>query len=639
MSCMKNFIVIALSLLTCFTLKAKEDPKYPVSAIPEEMKTGMYAVIREQEMRVEIQSQRSLTTSFHTVITILNSNAKNYGSLTVGYDKFRVVKNLRGTVYDAMGSVLKKIKQNEIIDQSTYDGFTLFSDNRIKHLDLSQGVYPYTVEFDYEIEHKALFDLPDFYLYLDDEISIQKTKHVMAYPLHLKPRFKLNNLVEPKKTIADNKETIEWSFNNVKPGKFEKLSPDFRFIVPNAIIAPSDFEFDHYTGNMDTWDNFGQWITSLNKGRDILPELTKQRIKKLVAPAQTDEEKVKILYEFLQSKTRYVGIQLGIGGYQPFDASTVDETGYGDCKALSNYMVAMLKEIGIQANYALINAGEGEANIIPSFPSSQFNHAIVCVPSRKDTIWLECTNQIAPFGYQGSHTGDRKALIITNDGAKVVNTIRYTADQNLQARKGDVYVESTGDAKAKIKTRYQGLQYENHDLNYILGNQYDDQRKWIQDYTHIPSFDITAFSMTNKKDKLPVAIVQLDLSMRKFATVSGKRIFITPNLMNRSTFIPEKIESRKNNIVLRKTFTHMDTIQYHLPEGIYPEFLPEPVKVTSRFGEYESSCKMEQGLLIYVRRMRVNKGEFPPETYKELTDFYKSVNRADNLKLVFMSKT
>ena len=35
----------------------------------------------------------------------------------------------------------------------------------------------------------------------------------------------------------------------------------------------------------------------------------------------------------------------------------------------------------------------------------------------------------------------------------------------------------------------------------------------------------------------------------------------------------------------------------------------------------------------------MNKGEFPPESYNELIEFYKSINKADNIKLVFLNKT
>jgi hypothetical protein len=109
--------------------------------------------------------------------------------------------------------------------------------------------------------------------------------------------------------------------------------------------------------------------------------------------------------------------------------------------------------------------------------------------------------------------------------------------------------------------------------------------------------------------------------------------------MNRSTYIPEKVDDRKAPVVRRMTYTDLDTIRYHLPEGIYPEFLPQPVKLSTRFGEYESTYQIDQGSLIYIRKVRMNKGQFPPESYQELIDFYRGISKADNTKLVFMSKT
>ncbi|WP_333818554.1 DUF3857 domain-containing transglutaminase family protein [Ohtaekwangia sp.] len=636
---MKRLSLIVAGMFVYMTVTAKEDPKYPVSAIPEDMKTGMYAVIREQELRFEVNSVSNASTHVHIVITILNANAKSYASKVIWYDKFNVLRSFKGIAYDAYGNVIRKLKQNEIYDQSAFDGSSLFSDDRLKKADLSQGTYPYTVEFEYETEHKTLFFVPDFELYEDDEITIQKESFTIIYPPALKPRYKLFKIEEPKISSADAKEVMQWTFENVKPEKFEKTGPDLQRVVPNIAVAPTSFEFDSYAGKMDSWENYGKWIVSLNKDRDILPEQTKKKLQEITKNAKTTEEKARLVYEYLQSKTRYVGIQLGIGGFQPFEASVVDQTGYGDCKALSNYMVAMLKEVGIHANYILIRAGRNQPAMDVSFPSSQFNHAVVAVPNATDTLWLECTSQVNPFGYMGSFTGDRYALMITENGGKVVKTPRYPAEVNIQSRTADVFVEITGDAKAKVKTTFSGLQYENDNLDYVVNQQYDDQKKWVQENTDIPAFDIVNFSMTNKKGKIPSAIVSTELSLKRFATVSGKRIFLVPNLMNRSSYIPEKLDTRKTNVVLRTPYTDLDTIRYHLPEGIYPEFLPDPVVVKSRFGEYEASFKMDQGNLLYIRRLRMNKGEYPAESYKELTEFYRNVGKADNAKMVFMSKT
>jgi hypothetical protein len=109
--------------------------------------------------------------------------------------------------------------------------------------------------------------------------------------------------------------------------------------------------------------------------------------------------------------------------------------------------------------------------------------------------------------------------------------------------------------------------------------------------------------------------------------------------MNRSSDIPARIENRKTDVVIRNGYVDVDTVEFTFPEDIYPEFTPEPIKISSKFGEYEVHFKMEQSKLIYIRTIKEIDGIYPPESYNELIEFRKGVNKADNTKVVFMSKT
>lgn len=633
-------IITLASCLFAFALstQAKEQPRYPVSAIPDELKKGAHAVVREDAMEFTIDSKSTASLKVHWVVTILNANAKRFATQAVWYDKLRKISSMKAQVLDADGQVIKRLKNNEITDHSAFEG--MFSDNRMKVADLTQGRYPYTVEFEYEVTYKFLYAIDGSAINQYENVSVQHASYQLNFPEELAPRYKTHNISqEPTRTTTENGLTsLTWSFENLQAPTFEVYA-DRKKSIALIDVAPSVFEFEGYAGNMDTWDAYGRWIASLNRGRNVLPEETKNKIAELTADLRTREEKVKVLYEFMQNKTRYVSIQLGIGGYQPFEASLVDRTGYGDCKALSNYMIALLETVGIKSHYALIMAGENASPMEPDFPSSQFNHAIVAVPNGTDTLWLECTSQTNPFGYQGNHTGDRKALLITDDGASVVNTIHYSAEVNVQSTSADVHVAPTGEAQASVKRVYSGLQYENGNLNFYVTRQYDDQKKWLQSYIDIPSFDLTNFTIKNIKEKIPSAVITAELRMDRFATVSGKRIFLTPNLMNRNTFVPEKVENRKHEVIRKTAYTDLDTIRYHLPEGIYPEFLPEDVSIKSRFGEYEARFKVDQGSLVYIRRVKMQKGIFPASSYQELMDFYRNISKADNTKMVFMNKT
>lgn len=633
---MKHILTLSFLLAIHFVI-GKESPRYPVSAIPEELKKGAYAVVREDAMTFTILSKSTANLKVHMVVTIFNDKGKHFARETVFYDNLRKVTSLKAQVLDANGAVIKRLKSNEIQDQSAFEG--LYDDTRVKIADLVQGRYPYTVEFEYEVAYKFLYDIQGSAINPYEDVSVQKASYQLIYPESLAPRYKTYNVdKEPRIQKTNDVVMLQWTFENIKAKKFEPYS-DYMKTITRIEAAPSVFEFEGYAGTMQSWDEYGKWIASLNRGRNILPEETKAKVREIVAKLEKREDKIRALYEYMQNKTRYVSIQLGIGGFQPFEASVVDRTGYGDCKALSNYMLALLETVDIKGHYALIMAGEDTPALETDFPSSQFNHAIVAVPNGADTIWLECTSQTNPFGYQGTFTGDRKALLIRDNGAAIVRTTRYPAEVNTQSTSALVKVKPTGQAVASVKRVYSGLQYENGNLNFYINGEYDDQKKWIQHYLDIPSFDLTSFTMTNQKSKIPSATITAELKMDRFATISGKRIFLTPNLMNRNSSVPEKVEDRTTDIVTDFAYVDFDTVRYELPEGIYPEFLPEDVTITSRFGEYEANYKVDAGRLVYTRKLKMNKGQFPASSYQELIDFYRGVSKADNMKMVFMSKT
>ena len=630
-----------LSLFICFQSEGIAQAQFSAALIPAELKDGVDVVMRENTMKWKILAPDRATIDVRYVVTILNSNGDDYAEIILGYDKLQKITDLKINVYDALGLPVKKVKSNEIKDVSNFDGASLFSDNRLKHVNAAQNTYPYTVEVEYREDYRYLYGNQVSLILSSSRISCERYRYEIVYPKELAPRYRTLNLdvQSSKVNNSDGTESLTWEAKNVKAMKPEPSGPPFRSIMPQVIAAPSVFSFSGYEGKMNTWDEFNNWILSLNKGRDEVSAATKQKVAELTRDLKTVEEKSKVLYEYMQSKTRYVGIQLGIGGLQPFEAKVVDEVGYGDCKALSNYMVSLLREAGVKGYYTLIEAGDDAAPLMPDFPSSQFDHVIVAVPNGKDTLWLECTSQTNPFGYQGLFTGSRKALMITEAGGKIVNTRRYPSSENVRQRVASVELLLSGDAKARVTTTYNGLRYESADLNHYITQPQEEQRRWLLETTRIPNFNIDQFKMINNKKREPTAEIQVAMTLGRYASVSGKRIFMIPNLMSRSSFIPEPVPSRKSNVIVRTGFVDHDSIVYALPESVYPEFLPQPIRHESRFGTYEASFVLDQGRLIYTRKLMTKEGEFPPESYQEFIEFYRNVSKADNLKMVFLSKT
>ena len=223
--------------------------------------------------------------------------------------------------------------------------------DRYKSYNFYCRVYPYTVEYEEVDDMDGILAFDSWYPLYSSGISTQHSKYVIIAPADYRVRYKpVNCNFEPVITSSGDKKVYAWEVSNLRARMTEQSGPAWREIEPRVLIAPSDFEAQGYKGNMSTWIDYGKFINQLRMGRDVLPDDIKKKVHELTDHLTDNRQKVYALYNFLQNNTHYISIQLGIGGWQPFPADYVATKRYGDCKALSNYMVALLKEAGIKWN-------------------------------------------------------------------------------------------------------------------------------------------------------------------------------------------------------------------------------------------------------------------------------------------------
>lgn len=448
-------------------------------------------------------------------------------------------------------------------------------------------------------------------------------------------RYKELNIVDSVGIVMEkNNKKYTWEINNHPAYEKEPYSAGFSDRAPGVILAPYTFKYEGHEGSMESWSSLGEWSYELIKERDSLPEETVTMIRERVAGIEEQEEIIREIYNYIQSRTRYVSIQLGIGGFQPFTAYEVDEKGYGDCKALTNYTKALLSAAGVKSYYSQVKSGRGEQDIYLDIPSNQFNHIILCVPLEHDTLWLECTSQEVPFGYIGNSTDNRHVLLITEEGGKIARTRVYKQDENRQIRNAEVILDDNGNGKATISTTYTGLQYD--EVSSILNDSYEDKVKWYQRRLDIAGFHLNDFSHEVVKKQVPEVTAYLDLDLRNYASITGKRMFLPLNILSNYIHPPEKCRDRKSDVLLKTSFYDSDTIIYHLPETWQVEHITDDIQLVSPFGEYSSTISIEDKKLTYTRNYKRNSGRFPPDAYRELYDFLKKVYKADNAKAVLI---
>lgn len=205
-----------------------------------------------------------------------------------------------------------------------------------------------------------------------------------------------------------------------------------------------------------------------------MPASETAQVERLTRDAIDKKEVIKRLYKYLQRRTRYINITLGIGGLKPYPAEYVAQNKYGDCKALSNYMKALLEQVNINSYYTLINSGENIGAIIKDFPSQQFNHAILFVPLEDDSVWLECTANSIPFAYLGTSVQNREALVIDGDKSRFVTTPVLSMEDVAETMSGRFSIGNGNACDFIIHYTLRGDNYES--LNYI-STQFSDTEK------------------------------------------------------------------------------------------------------------------------------------------------------------------
>ncbi|HJW15553.1 MAG TPA: DUF3857 domain-containing protein [Flavisolibacter sp.] len=632
-------ILIVFSFLLCVSGLKAADPKYPVSAIPENLKKDADVVKRMEEISFQVINTGETILHKKYAITILNENGDEYAGISEFYDKLISITSIEGTLYDASGKVLKKTKSKDISDLSAVSGINLIDDSRMKSHHFYFREYPFTVEYEVEQKFNNTLFFPHWNPQEDEKYAVEQSSYTVICPADYSIRYRAFNYKgEPEITMEKGKKKMRWNITSVPAIKLPFASPSWKEMTTLVFFAPSDFEIQGYKGNMSSWKDFGKFQASLNAGRDVLPANITETVNRLTAGITDQREKVRVLYSFLQKNTRYIGIQLGLGGWQPFPANEVATKGYGDCKALTNYMYSLLKAAGIKSNYTLVYAGNNKDVLIEDFPCNRFNHVILCVPLAKDSMWLECTDQNVPAGYMSDFTGNRKALMITDDGGVVVRTPQYGLKENTQLRAIKAKLDEDGNLSMTVKASYGGIE-QDEVSSLINGLSKEKVQKVLQKELELSTYDINSFKYDETKDVLPKVDEQLEISVSKYATITGKRLFIVPNILNRGGFVLNDQKDRQFDYVFDNAFRHDDTYEIDIPEGYELESAPAESNLKSKFGTYTSSVKIVGHKVIYNRTREHFAGRYPANEGVALAAFYESVYRSDRSKMVFVKKT
>ncbi|RCH56743.1 hypothetical protein DJ568_02495 [Mucilaginibacter hurinus] len=625
-------------LFTCMAATAQVlvPELYKASTIPDSLKEDANAVIRYNINETIIKGPAKVINKTHSVVTALNEHAEDAARLMLFYDKGSSVNSFVMNIYNAEGIFLKKYKKSDMYDRSAISGGTIVTDARLKFINHVIASYPCTVEMIYEEESNNSLHYNSWYLQQPDR-SVQDDYCKITVSAGTTLRYANKNTnIAPQVTKSGDGQVYTWHVANLKATKKEDGVPAWR-VTPRVDFSAAEFQYDGYAGNLSTWESFGKWIVGLNSDVNTLPPARAAEIQQMVAHLSTDKEKARFLYEYMQKNMRYVSIQLGIGGFKPFSASFVDEKKYGDCKALSNYMYALLKAVNIPANYALIRAGVNGEPADAGFSRNSFNHAILCIPFKGDTTWLECTSTTTPFGVLGNFTENRNALLITDEGGKLVNTPKSKSNDNVFT--ADVNIKLYVDGGATCKMKIDGTGEYREEFLGLARHSVDEQKTEL--IKSIKLKQPSSFGFNDGDDIGGKKQVILELEYDKYCDVTtGDKKFYRPAAFDLWAFTLPASEKHKTDYYFEHPMQRNCTTTIDLPEGFELETLPANQSLKCAYGSYDIKYNYDaaKNQVISTAAFVLNNYVIPAAKYPEMRQYFDAVAKAQNKKLVIRRK-
>ena len=559
------------------------------------------AEVLEKEAKFTLISPSEARYEVHQRVRVNKQGGAEAGTFLVYTDEFRSLSSFSGRISSG-GKVIRKLKKDDLYVSLESDALV---DKSYANAYEPVAPYPFEVEYNYTVSYrKAIASFPSF-----TPIAVSQ---------------------------EDDRKVFCWEFAELPAVTHENYMPSLLELTPYVHACPVEFRFAGTSGTQNDWTEVGRWLYSLRPANPEVPAGVRQEIADLTKDCTSDLEKIRAVYDFLRQHTRYISIQLGIGGFAPTAPERVAASGFGDCKALSFYMQQLLALLDIRSDYVIVNTKR--AKLYDGYASvGQMNHAILCVPMQRDTLWVECTNPSVPLGYRHEDIAGHEAVLIRYDGGKLTRIPAYPDSLSVEADRTEVRLSADGSARVSVE-RMARLDCAERFFDFAELKA-EDARKFLLSGVqgHPENFRVESFS-ENFRDYdgtpgyCPEARVRFSFGLDGIGRVDGDRMFVRA-FPFRVSMNAQKT-TRKYDMVVNRAATARDSVLVVVPEGYAVEHLPEGRTLSCSVADFRQEFRLvEEGVLV-VNEIKMKPGRMPASGYPEYRELVKSVNKAYESALV-----
>jgi len=614
------------------------------------------AVLLYSETNVTVISTDKVRRQVREAYKILRPEGRGVGTIRVYLDSDRKVISLHGWCIPAQGKDFE-VKDKEATEVAPPAGMggILVEDFKVKVLQIPAPETGNVVGYEYEVEEDPIAQEERWGF--QEENPVRESHFSLQLPSTWEYKAYWMNHPEVSPIQTGNNQW-QWVVKDVKGIRPEHEMPPWHGVAGQMILSLFPPGETSAGRGFAKWNDTGDWYTNLVNKRLEASDGIKQKVATLTTGKATQLQKMQAIASFIQQDIRYVGIELGIGGYQPHFAAEVFQHRYGDCKDKATLTRSMLQEIGVNSYYIVINATRGSVTDKTPPQLYGFNHMIAAIklpdgmsdpslvaiyehPTLGRLLFFDPTDEVTPFGQIRGELQGNYGLLVAAKNSELVQLPEADPAKNSIERTAKLALDANGDLRGDVTEVRVGDRAWSERMRLRNVAKDSDRVKSIEDILggSLSTFHITHASLVNFQQTDAPFGFRYSFESEKYAKSAGDMILLRPRVLGvkAESFLEVK-EPREFPIEFAGPVLDKDSFEIALPAGYVVDDLPEPVDVDYGFASYHSKTEVKPGAIEYTRTFEVKDLSVPAEKSEELRKFYRIIANDERSTVVLKAQ-
>ena len=380
-----------------------------------------------------------------------------------------------------------------------------------------------------------------------------------------------------------------------------------------------------HVSSIGNWNDFGQWYAKLLNPQLVLDEPLRQVAARIAAENPDDIGRIRAVDQFVLRNTHYVAFEFGVHSYKPYPVTQVYARRFGDCKDKAGMIVALLRQMGIDADFALVRTRQLGDFSSQAASVALFNHAIVYIP--KHGMWIDGTADYAGLNEIPLEDQGAIALTVAADGAAELRRVPVsTAAQNSETdaisasllADGTILFSGTASTRGEnapaLRRRFQESAHQRESLRKVYAEVF-------------PSIRMDEVRVEGAKDFDRDFVVSFEGSVDSF---SGRRTVALPTTWSHTDYVQQLAElpHREQQLLFAAPWRRTEEIKVTLPANARVLAFPDGRERNTRFGRISTTYEQKGSELFIRASVQLTATRIEPWEYEDFRSFWEEADRA-----------